>query len=381
MDISGYQYEAAKNLLEIYEWNLDLAIDGAIQTQDYYSHYKEEKPWVSADAEKQGGSQSSKMDIERQSTSGHDFSEYVKNKHGLKTTKIHFVPVGLTNMLSSHDMEGKLVFLFVNDKQSPHEEHLLKKVLADDELSSTVNSCFTPAAILKDSPELKPLGSNYSQEMGPAILLFKVSKGKPVSVTSIPFGKMSKVQITTKFIEEKLSHFLTHNDTDPAGGNFGNSAENYQFPDVSPHSDNMMYEQELKYKQMMEEVRQKQLKELEEKEFGQLALKKELSIQRRKASEIDMLVARLEPEAKSGDMIRIAVRLPSGTRITRNFSKSSRVEQIAALIYSSKEIKPDQDFRIVWNFPPQEITEDNLHSTMQQVFGDSTQELVSVDTN
>lgn len=24
MDITGYQYEAAKNMLEIYEWNLDV---------------------------------------------------------------------------------------------------------------------------------------------------------------------------------------------------------------------------------------------------------------------------------------------------------------------------------------------------------------------
>ena len=24
MDVSGYQYEAAKNMLEIYEWNLDV---------------------------------------------------------------------------------------------------------------------------------------------------------------------------------------------------------------------------------------------------------------------------------------------------------------------------------------------------------------------
>lgn len=76
----------------------------------------------------------------------------------------------------------------------------------------------------------------------------------------------------------------------------------------------------------MEEVRQKQLKELEEKEFAQLALKKELSKQRRKASEIEQLVAKLEPEAKTGDLIRIAVRLPSGARVTRAFSKSSRVE-------------------------------------------------------
>lgn len=150
MDITGYQYEAAKNLLEIYEWNLEvrianqLAIDGAIQTQEYYGSYKEEKPWVSPDAQKpqgqpgKGASQSSKMDIEHQSTSGHDFAEYVKKKYGLKTTKIHFEPIGLTNQLNSYENEGQIVFLFVNDKNSAHEEHLITKVLADDDLSSTV---------------------------------------------------------------------------------------------------------------------------------------------------------------------------------------------------------------------------------------------------
>lgn len=77
---------------------------------------------------------------------------------------------------------------------------------------------------------------------------------------------------------------------------------------------------------MMEELRQKQLREIEEKEMAQLALKKELSKQRRKASDIDQLVSKLEPEATTGDIIKIAVRLPSGARVTRNFSKSSRVE-------------------------------------------------------
>lgn len=158
------------------------------------------------------------MNTESLSSSGHDFAEYIKNKHGFKTTKIHFEPIGLTHLVGSGELEGQMVFLYVHDKQSQLEDHLLKKVLADDDLSSTVvifcyeNSCFRPAAILSDSPEIKILGSSYSPEQGPAIVLFKLARGKPASVVAVPMGKMSKVQVTSKFIEEKLSHYLSTND-------------------------------------------------------------------------------------------------------------------------------------------------------------------------
>lgn len=160
--------------------------------------------------------------------------------------------------------------------------------------------------------------------MGPAIILFRVVNGKPSFVDVMRIGKMGLVAITPKFIEEQIGMYLSQNDSD--GMNANKPQKVYNETGISPHTDHLMDDQERKYNQMMEEVRQKQLEAMKEKEMEQLQLKKEMSIQRRKQSDMDSLIDRLDPEPKSGEIVRIAFRLPSGQRITRNFLKSAQVE-------------------------------------------------------
>lgn len=155
--------------------------------------------------------------------------------------------------------------------------------------------------------------------------MFRVMNGKPTFVEVVRIGKMSLMAITPKYLEEQISMYLSQNDSD--GMNAGKQNKPYSKPTgVSKHTDVVMDEQEYKYNQMMEEVRKQQLDAMKEKEFEQLVLKKEMSIQRRKASEMECLIDRLDAEPKSGDIVRVAFRLPSGQRITRNFLKSAPAE-------------------------------------------------------
>lgn len=78
------------------------------------------------------------MDQEKPSTSGHDFAEYVKNRFGNKNIKVHFQPIGLRNLLNSTDMNDPPVFLYVNVCGDEREEHMIKKVFTNDDLSSTI---------------------------------------------------------------------------------------------------------------------------------------------------------------------------------------------------------------------------------------------------
>lgn len=57
------------------------------------------------------------------------------------------------------------------------------------------------------------------------------------------------------------------------------------------------------------------------------------------------------------------------------------MQQLLAYIYSSPDFGAGNSIRLLWNHPPQPITEDQMTYSLEKVFGGSTQELITVDND
>lgn len=169
--------------------------------------------------------------------------------------------------------------------------------------------------------------------------MFKVVSGKPSAVETIYLENMRITELTPHIFEPKLSKYLSTKDTDqpvyqpPAPGpQPKNVIPSVRKASASGYTDSsyIKEEQEFNYQRMIEEENRKAdeaKRKAEEKQFEELSLqKKMISMQRRERLKKETYIANLPIEPEAGDIIQIALRLPDGTRLKRNFSRSDLVE-------------------------------------------------------
>ncbi len=209
-----------------------MAIEGAIETNKYYSQYKEDNPWVDPNAQNKpanSNSGSRGMDIEKKSpskqNSGLDFVEYVHGKFHLKNNKIQFLKSDLASLVNDADKFTVPFFVFVSESGAGNEEHLVTKVFQDEDLSNLVvavshqNQCFRPIGLLSSSTEVaKLLRDHYNSSKGCSLLLFKANNGKIINPIAFHLSALPKIQLTPKYFEEKLGEYLSKFDNDGDSG-------------------------------------------------------------------------------------------------------------------------------------------------------------------
>lgn len=126
-----------------------LAIVGALETNQYYSQYKEEKPWVSTEAKNgspsdhsnlssPGKNSNRKMDIEapgiKKENSGADFIDYVNNRFKIKNPKVLFEKIPLSTFIEIQEENASPAMLYVNKADAANEEHIITKIFQDEEV-------------------------------------------------------------------------------------------------------------------------------------------------------------------------------------------------------------------------------------------------------
>ena len=150
---------------------------------------------------------------------------------------------------------------------------------------------------------------------------------------------MKMTEISSHILEPKLGKYLSTKDVDqvvaqPPAPQPKNVVPAQRKVSASGYSDprDIRDEQEYNYQKMIDEENRKAdeaRRKLEEKQFEELTLqKKMLSIQRRERLKKETYIANLPAEPSSGDIIKIAVRLPDGARLQRTFNRSDLVEVV-----------------------------------------------------
>jgi len=119
-----------------------MAIEDAIATKDMYSKYEEKNPWVApeAKANTQAGSQqhAPKPKVEKEENSGQDFINYAKNRFNLKAIKTTLQATSLNQMLIDWRDNMSPILAYVNSSGHANEEHIIKNLLNNDEVSSLI---------------------------------------------------------------------------------------------------------------------------------------------------------------------------------------------------------------------------------------------------
>lgn len=183
------------------------------------------------------------------------------------------------------------------------------------------------------------LKNSYDKSKGSAFVLFKVVSGKPSAVETIYLEGMRVTEISPHILEPRLSKYLSTKDIDqvvvqPPAPQPKTVVAAPRKISASGYSDprDIRDEQEYNYQRMIDEENRKAdeaRRKLEEKQFEELTLqKKMLSIQRRERLKKETYIANLPAEPSSGDIIKIAVRLPDGARLQRTFNRSDLVEVV-----------------------------------------------------
>lgn len=171
--------------------------------------------------------------------------------------------------------------------------------------------------------------------------MFKVVSGRPNSVEVVYLESLRMSEINPETLEQKLGKYLTSKDSDhqvqpvAAPHELQPSIPKPAAPrkiSATGYSDpqDIRDEQEIAYQRMIEEENLKheaKKRQEEEETLAELTLQKKMvSMQRRERLKKETYVANLPAEPTEGEIIAIALRMPDGTRLKRNFKKSDPVE-------------------------------------------------------
>lgn len=98
-----------------------------------------------------------------------------------------------------------------------------------------------------------------------------------------------------------------------------------------------------------------------------------------------LLVKELTEEPTQGDIINVAIRLPDGSRLMRNFRKSEPVkvgplltQLMLAFIYSKPELDLAGKVRLFHDYPPVQISADDQEKTFGAMFENSDRQLITL---
>jgi UBX domain len=182
------------------------------------------------------------------------------------------------------------------------------------------------------------LKGSYDKSKGSAFVVFKVVGGKPNSIEVIYLEQMRLIEINAETLEQKLSKYLSTKDNDQIlqpGSKTSLAQPAKPTPrkaSATGYSDpnDIRDEQQMNYQRMIEEVNRKAEAERQKQEdmmLEELSLQKKMvSMQRRLRLKKETYIANLPPEPTGDGVIKIALRLPDGTRLQRAFNKTDSVE-------------------------------------------------------
>lgn len=122
-----------------------------------------------------------------------------------------------------------------------------------------------------------------------------------------------------------------------------------------------------------------------EKHEQQLKFKALVDAKTAEKSKRDELVSALGKEPTSGDIINVAIRLPNGGRLMRNFNQSDPIKVdsfhklILGFIFSKESFPLENRLDLLYDYPPVKIKEEDYEKTFAEFFSNSDRQLITVN--
>lgn len=339
-----------------------MAVTGILETTAYYDQYKEADPWVAKHNSSDYGepnlakrtssrTEDGKISVPKNATpTGKEFLTYLKNRFGIQKLRCQFSEENLYAVINGFQNGAGPILAYIHNSGWEQEDKIVKSVLNTEDFSNLVvdnvfsqNSCFQSIGILSNCQDIAILKPHYDRSKGSAFVMFKVVSGRPNSVEVIYLEPLRLTEINPDSLEQKLSKYLSSKDTDqqpqpqPSIHQLQPSIPKQVAPrkaSASGYSDpqDIRDEQELAYQRMIAEENLKheaKRRQEEEEKMAELTLqKKMISMQRRERLKKETYISNLPAEPTQGNIIKIALRLPDGSRLQRNFSKADPVEVV-----------------------------------------------------
>jgi len=180
---------------------------------------------------------------------------------------------------------------------------------------------------------VKKLSEFYKPSDGPAFIAFRVYNNNPAFPEVIKLDKQTKASLNAKWLEEKLSKYLSEHDSDhlpkiPLEQRKSEPpVDTYAQPGLNKFtSKEIKQDQDYKYRKMIEEENKKAQAALQQKEKEKQEKAANEAKLKQKDAEKNRLITSLGEEPKTGDIIKIRLRLPCGTTVSRSFNKKDHVE-------------------------------------------------------
>ncbi len=137
-------------------------------------------------------------------------------------------------------------------------------------------------------------------------------------------------------------------------------------------------EQERKYQDMLDEERRKAQEAEAETRRQDAQKKRELDEQQAFESYKASCKRDLPPEPTSGKLISVAFRLPSGSKLTRNFQATDAIKAMRMFIYSREDLDFPKPVQLMHDYPLKPVSPQDDEETFASFFKDSDRELVTV---
>lgn len=263
-----------------------------------------------------------------------------------KTCPINFIRKDFKDVLSSVPFDHKPILIYFHKPDQPQRNNLLLNLFTDNDFSRMANNCFHPFGMLSNSKEMPIALKIVEYSFMPCLLgLRQIVEGssKRVKVefmVSIP-ARSESIVVDIDVIHTKITDYLTkrNKEIDDIPANIGTRPAKFSFPLAGEsrikklqqleREREMKEQQERKYYEMLSE-------ETEKAEQAELAkIEKEVKakqIEDKKSAYQKMvadLSSKLTPEPTGDEpKIQIALRLPSGVKLTRYFRLTEPVEVV-----------------------------------------------------
>lgn len=258
--------------------------------------------------------------------SGCEFLKYIHQNYTKKPPKITFAPQGLSTVLQNSFKENKPLLIYLHTPEHKNGNAIVKNVLESNDVSNLINSSFKSYGMLTNNPDIKLLSEWVQPKRMPCFLVLKKVSTQIRVDDLIPLGGDPSM-LTSDFIHNSIVRYLTQRNPNfviPRTGEMLMERQDQQAKVEKERRERE--EQNRKYLDMIHEEQKKHSEKVEKEKEETERKRKEDSIRKKAINKKKSYLSELQVEPQSGDIIKVAFRLPDATRVTRNFGRDEKAK-------------------------------------------------------
>ena len=258
--------------------------------------------------------------------SGCEFLRYIHENYTKKPPKIAFAPQGLSTVLQNSFRENKPLLIYLHTPEHKNGNAIVKNVLESNDVSNLINSSFKSYGMLSSNADMKLLSDWVQPKRTPCFIILKKVLTQIRVDDLIPLGGDPSL-LTSDFIHNSIVRYLTQRNPNfiiPRTGEMLVGRQDQQ--EKVERERREREEQNRKYMDMIHEEQKKHSEKLEKEKEDVERKRKEDSIRKKAINKKKAYLNELQVEPQTGDIIKVAFRLPDASRVTRNFGREEKAK-------------------------------------------------------